>query len=120
MALHKDGVAVGCENCVFAGQSDARSFDVRVPITEQAGAFSGDALIRCEIAPEGHRLTLVSLRQAQAEVPVSPQARAHVQNVLDQVASHRVCGNEHVCPSEVVTTCRRIEGRRKDGCDPDA
>ncbi|MCB1733838.1 MAG: hypothetical protein H6981_09715 [Gammaproteobacteria bacterium] len=119
MGLRKDGLTLGCENCAFAGAADDGAFEVRVPVADQAGAFSGDARIRCEVSLHGHQLTLVSLQQMQAGTPIPTRTSERVQGMLDQVAGYRVCGNEHVCPSEVVDRCRRLEGRRRDGCDPD-
>ena len=106
MPLKKLQMRLDCEHCRFAGCSpdDPNAFFVRVAIEDEQAGQSASALIECRVEPHSHRLQLVELG---GEVDAIDRER--LERALDVVAEQRLCGNNRICPAEIVRIVEDIQ-----------
>ena len=103
MSLKKDGVVVACEQCEYASNDKRDSFDVIVPLSDTETGLHGIARLRCTVSPSTHQVELNEWKGATGEpVQTSAVMNKRVRGALSFIADHRVCGNQHICPSQVV------------------
>lgn len=104
MSVKKQDICVDCGHCRYAqaGQQPG-SFDVVVPVRDIASGVEGLARLQCRVTPERHEVRLVDWR-GMDERPLEPPPglRDRLDEALAWVAEHRVCGNQQICPAEVV------------------
>ena len=61
------------------------------------------ATLHCHVSPEAHRVELIKLLDAQGEpVSLDTSTQQRVMSMLRFVEDRRICGNKHICPTEVV------------------
>ena len=103
MILKKYGVAVDCGRCEYASGNSRDSFEVTVPVSDTATGTAGTAKLLCSVSFERHDVELKEWNDAGTH-PIRPssETQRRLFAALDHVASHRICGNRQICPSEVV------------------
>jgi hypothetical protein len=112
MELRKYGVEIACEQCRLIRGDSAGDFDIVVPVSMGDTGMAGTARLHCAVAGDRHQVELMGLRDAgDRAIQPSPEALEKLSAALDSVARHRVCGNQHICPPDVV---RIVTGRGRD------
>jgi hypothetical protein len=103
MALKKQGINVDCVNCKCASSDDCGSFNVTVPICDSETGIAGTAKLHCTVSAARHQIELVAWRDARSRT-ISPSSKIQprISAALTFVAEHRICGNRHICPAEVI------------------
>ncbi|MGD8620163.1 MAG: hypothetical protein PVH54_13375 [Gammaproteobacteria bacterium] len=100
MELKKQGVILDCEQCKCASCKGG-SFEVTVPVCDTETGIHAAARLHCTVCPAYHEVELVEWHAAGSTGPpgkVLPRIAA----ALGFVADHRICGNRHICPQEVI------------------
>ena len=112
MPLKKLQMRLDCEHCRFAGcnPDDPNAFYVRVAIEDERAHNSASALIECKVEKQCHQLQLVELGSEAGAID-----RDRLERALEVVAEQRLCGNNRICPAEIV---RIVEDIQNDS-DPD-
>lgn len=103
MRLKKYGVIVGCEKCKCIADDSQGSFEVTVPLSDIETDIEGAARLRCSVSPEHHKVELEEWIDPSGR-PLKPSIKMgkRLLSALGFVEDHRVCGNQAICPSEVV------------------
>lgn len=110
MPLTKEKVRLDCENCRYCGEWGSNSFELEVPVEDGITGLKGQARIACEVAAGGHRITLIHFHDlAGNEQPLDTEQRRRLDSLLQLVAEKELCGNERLCPKQVVD---RVQARR--------
>lgn len=99
MSLRKQGLVVQCEHCRHIS-SDGGGFDITVPVRNAEGA--GTARLHCTISPDSHRIEFVCWDEQPSPAEAAERIRAQVSEVLGFIAEQRLCGNDRICPLQVV------------------
>jgi hypothetical protein len=103
MILKKCGVVVDCGRCEYASSISRGSFEVTVPVSDTATGTEGTAKLLCCVSSERHEVELKEWNDPGTHpIRPSPEIKQRLFAALDHVASHRICGNRKICPSEVV------------------
>jgi hypothetical protein len=112
MELRKYGVGLSCEQCRFIRGDSAGDFDIDVPVNMVDAGVAGTARLHCAVSGDGHQIELMRLLDASDRaIEPSPEALETLSAALQSVARHRICGNQHICPSDVV---RIVAGQVRD------
>lgn len=99
MSIKKQGLVVSCENCRHVA-SDGCSFDIAVPVRTEGAA--GTARLHCTISPDRHQIEFVCWDEAPSPAEAADRMRGQVSEVLGFIADQRLCGNDRICPMQVV------------------
>jgi len=103
MKLRKHGVEILCEQCMFVRGDSSGDFEIAVPVSLNGARMAGTAKLHCVISGDRHQIELTELRDATLRaVQPSPEVMEKVSAALESVARHRICGNRHICPPNVV------------------
>ena len=103
MSLTHRDITVDCAHCRYASSDERGSFDVEVPVRDAQNRIEGTARLRCTLSQAAHLIELRALRDDGGRPIDTPeQTRARLDAALDRIARHRVCGNRHICPAEIV------------------
>jgi hypothetical protein len=112
MELRKYGVEIACEQCRLIRGGSAGDFDIVVPVSMGDAGVAGAARLHCEVSGDRHQIELTGLRDgSDRAIEPSPEALEKISAALQSVARHRICGNQHICPSDVV---RIVAGRGRN------
>ncbi len=103
MRLKKYGVVVECERCKCVSDDRQGCFEVTVPLSDIETDIEGVARLRCSVSPEHHKVELEEWIDASGR-PLRPSKKMGIRvlSALSFVEERRVCGNQAICPSEVV------------------
>jgi hypothetical protein len=109
VGFEHNGVTISCEACRCVAGDEQGAFEVMVPVS--AGGFAGTARIRCVVSGGDHQVELLAWADA-ARQAVEPPADVleRLSAVLSFVAEQQICGNHHVCPTEVVRIVKEHSG----------
>ncbi len=99
MSIKKQGLVLHCENCRHVA-SDGCGFDISVPVRD--GEAAGTARLHCTISPECHRVEFVCWDEEPSPPEVARRIREQVSEVIGFIAEQRLCGNDRICPLQVV------------------
>lgn len=103
MELKKQGINVDCVNCICASSDGCGSFDVTVPLSDSETGISGTARLHCTVSSARHQVELAGWYEAGfRSISPSGKMQPRISAALAFVAERRICGNRHVCPSEVI------------------
>ncbi|MCU7830280.1 MAG: hypothetical protein KZQ85_14545 [Candidatus Thiodiazotropha sp. (ex Myrtea sp. 'scaly one' KF741663)] len=103
MSLKKDGCIVKCEHCQCVSNDGSGGFDVKVPICSDKDGISGTARLHCVVSPEHHQVELMDWEDDEHHPVLPPNSvRQRLSSALNFVADHRVCGNQKICPLEII------------------
>ena len=103
MSVKKCGVELFCESCKYLRDSQDGGFEIDVPLSMGDGELSGMAKLHCVVSSERHRVELIELLDAESRtVHPSSEDLAQVSAALDFVGQHCICGNQRICPPEIV------------------
>ncbi|OGT89842.1 MAG: hypothetical protein A2286_13685 [Gammaproteobacteria bacterium RIFOXYA12_FULL_61_12] len=103
MSLIKEKVRLDCESCRYCGDCDTDSFQLEVPIEDELTGLKGIAWIVCEVSGPKHRISLVHFRDLSGQDLILDEGqRQRLENILSLVAEKKICGNENLCPRDVV------------------
>lgn len=112
MSLKKDGCIVKCEHCKCVSSDGCGSFDVKVPISADKEGISGTARLHCVASPEHHRVELTDWEDAEHHSAIPPEkVRQRLSSALSFVAEHRICGNQQICPLEIIQIVEKQNDR---------
>lgn len=99
MSIQKQGLVLHCENCRHVA-SDGCGFDISVPVRN--GDAAGTARLHCTISPECHRVEFVCWDEEPSPADAAERIREQVSEVIGFIADQRLCGNDRICPLQVV------------------
>ena len=103
MELKKQGILFDCVNCKYASSDGCGGFDVTVPLSDSETGISGTAKLHCTISPACHQVELVDWHDVGFHtIRPSRNIQPRISTALAFVAEHRICGNRHICPSEII------------------
>lgn len=103
MSVKKCGVELFCESCEYLRDSQDGGFEIDVPVSMGDGGLSGMARLHCVVSSERHCVELIELLDAESRtVHPSSEDLEQVSAALDFVGQHRICGNQRICPPDVV------------------
>lgn len=103
MKLKKYGVVVGCEDCECVSDDKTGGFEVTVPVRDIETDFEGIARLGCSVSPKNHKVELKEWIDPSGRLSrPTKKAGKRLLSALGFVEEHRVCGNQAICPSEVV------------------
>jgi len=103
MSIKRDDVGIDCSQCEFASSEGGGSFDVTVPVRDASTGLAGLAELHCKVTPELHAVEMTKWRDEQSQIIEPPDELRHrLTKALGFVAERRLCGNQHLCPTEVV------------------
>ena len=110
MSINRANVRIECSQCEFASSAGAGSFDVIVPVNDAATGIAGLAELHCTVGADLHTVELTEWRNDQGQIiEPSEDLRHRLTDTLGFVAERRVCGNRHLCPTEVVRVVKEVE-----------
>lgn len=103
MRLKQYGVVVGCERCKCVSDDRQGSFEVTVPLSDIETDIEGVARLRCSVSSEHHKVELEEWIDPSGQ-PLRPSKTMgeRLLSALGFVEEHRVCGNQAICPPDVV------------------
>lgn len=96
---------IQCTQCRLITTPDEQygSFLVQAPVTLPSQDHDLCLILRCTIKADGHRIELERVMDSTgAPAQLTEAAQAEIRALLHQVAQHRVCGSQKICPAEVV------------------
>jgi hypothetical protein len=103
MELRKYGVEIACERCRLIRGDSAGDFEIVVQVSMIDTGTAGTARLHCAVSGDRHQVELMALLDAGGRTfQPSPAAMEKLSAALESVARHRICGNQHICPSDVV------------------
>ncbi|MES9961366.1 MAG: hypothetical protein ABW082_13900 [Sedimenticola sp.] len=103
MSIKKNGIVVKCENCCCLLNEGNGGFDVDVPISDSQTGVTGEAVIHCIISNGHHTVELMNWKDSEHHIIEPPRnIQKRLTETLEFVAENRICGNQNLCPSEVV------------------
>jgi len=105
MPLSKLQITIACENCSFQGTSsnDPHAFFVRVGIKDEKNSRGSTAMIECRVDEHSHDVRLVDLDE---DTGID---RERLEEALKIVSEKRLCGNNRICPAEIVRIVEQIQ-----------
>jgi len=108
MSLKKNEFVIACEHCAYGTDDGADGFVVTVPLRDERSGLKGIARLKCAVSPRRHKVHLQQWLDDELQ-PIRPPAdvEKRLLRVLWHVGEKRVCGNRHLCPSEVVRAVER-------------
>jgi hypothetical protein len=81
----------------------AGDFEIVVQVSMIDTGTAGTARLHCAVSGDRHQVELMALLDAGGRTfQPSPAAMEKLSAALESVARHRICGNQHICPSDVV------------------
>ncbi len=93
-----------CADCVFIGEEPAEGvFEVEVPVRSADGERHYLATLRYTV--DGVSLGALTTHEG-APVEAGPRLTDGLNRSIEQVTASNLCGNEQVCPREVVERIR--------------
>lgn len=103
MSLKKNDIEVDCKHCKFSSSNDAGDFEVTVPIRDLESGISGQASLVCKVSSNSHYLKLGRWTdEFDQAIQASENIQQRLYDALDYVAEKKVCGNQGICPSDVM------------------
>jgi hypothetical protein len=109
MELKKQGIRVDCMNCKCASSDGCGGFIVTVPLSDSETGITGTAKLHCTISPACHQVEFVDWHDAGFHtIRPSRKIQSRISAALTFVAEHRICGNRHICPSELVRVVEEL------------
>lgn len=112
MSLTNHSINIDCKHCKCDAVNADNSIDVEVPISELNKDRAGTAILHCVISAQSHQVELKRWTDEDGhDVIPTEDIQERLLKTLNLVASKRVCGNSHICPSEVV---RFVETHGRD------
>ena len=103
MSLKKNDVMVDCNHCRFVSSSDAQDFVITVPLQDLKTGGSKTAILHCVVSAQNHEIEFQAWKDETGSASSMPgDLQTRLSAALDFVAEKRICGNEKICPSEVV------------------
>ena len=111
MSIKRDNVGINCRQCEFTSSNGGGSFYVTVPVDDAASGIAGLAELHCTVTSELHTVELTKWHDEQGQIIKPPaELRHRLLKALDFVAERRICGNQHLCPTEVVRVVEEATG----------
>ena len=93
--------------------SNGGEFDIAVPLSEPGSSTAGWATLHCSVSPGQPRVALGSWQGPSGQPVTSGEVtQRRIDAALEFVATHRICGSRHLCPSEVVDIVDRVNRQR--------
>ena len=86
----------------------AGEFDISVPVKNVQTSEVGEAKLSCKVTTQQHRVEFKSWCNQSGQITPSPSQQQRLLNILDQVAKQRICGNQHICPHEIVDIVAKV------------
>ncbi len=103
MSLKKNDIEVDCKHCQFSSSNDDGDFKVLVPIRDLESGITGQASLVCQVSSNTHHLKLDRWTDASNQpIKASENVQQRLLEALDYVAVKKVCGNQAICPTDVV------------------
>ena len=103
MGLTKHGVNVECGHCKCDSINGDGSFDVKVPVYDSNKGIAGSAILRCVISSKHHQIELKKWADNDNHsISSLEDIQESLSETLNFVADKKICGNSHICPSQVV------------------
>ena len=107
MFINKEGYSLGCEKCRCHEETDGNNIEIKVPVTDLETGRKGMAFIDCELIGKKHELTLTRIEGPDGfEMQLSDEARMRLNRLLEILAKDRLCGNDRICPEQIVQFVR--------------
>ena len=101
--MKKHGIAIDCANCQFIASQSKGSFDVIVPVADEASELAGQATLHCRVSSQTHIVELAKLHCPMAPmIEKGSELDRRLTDALEFVAEKRLCGSRSLCPTEVV------------------
>ena len=103
MSLTKSGVSIECEQCHCLSSDDKGGFDIIVPVQDSKTGLSGISKLHCQVSSQEHKVEIIELRDTNSQLIVpSEDVKNRLNKALEFIAEHQVCGNQKICPADVV------------------
>ena len=105
--MRVDDVDLSCQGCMMREQPQIAdgSFLVRVPVVVDERSLW--ATLRCRVTEAGHEIELEMLTDdGGAALSPSDEESAKVLRAVERLADLRLCGNERLCPEQVIRMVR--------------
>ncbi|MDJ0832857.1 MAG: hypothetical protein QNJ69_04990 [Gammaproteobacteria bacterium] len=110
MSIKRSGISIDCAHCQFIDDGDNGDFDVQVPLADDDTGLAGIATLQCKITPQNHQVAMIDWHDADARSIDPPAAlQDRLDGVLAYIERRRVCGNEKICPPDVIRIVEQIE-----------
>jgi len=104
--VKKQQINIDCERCRFAGCSgeDPHVFYVRVDIEDEQSHQGTSALLECKVEPNAHYIRPLEIGGEAGAIDPD-----RLEQALETVAARRLCGNNRICPAEIVDIVKDIQ-----------
>ncbi|MES9937279.1 MAG: hypothetical protein ABW153_12605 [Sedimenticola sp.] len=103
MGLKRNGIIVKCENCCCILNDGIGAFDVAVPIRDEQTDTAGEAVLHCAMSHDQHVVVLKDWKNSEDHSSSPPRnIQTRLSEALEFVSENRICGNQKLCPAEVV------------------
>ncbi|MET0106204.1 MAG: hypothetical protein ABW072_13835 [Sedimenticola sp.] len=103
MGLKRNGIIIKCENCCCILNDGKGAFDVEVPISDKQTDTTGEAVLHCVVSHDQHVVELKDWKDSEDHSSVPPRnIQMRLSEALEFVSGNRICGNQKLCPVEVV------------------
>jgi hypothetical protein len=104
--MKKNNIIVDCERCKCTSSEAPAGFEVKVPICDVETGVCKNAILRCVVTAEKHE---VGFQDWEGEAAVlSDDLAKRIEETLDFISDQRICGNENICPTEVIKIVKRL------------
>ncbi|MCP4235236.1 MAG: hypothetical protein GY770_16915 [Aestuariibacter sp.] len=102
MSKTNANIRIDCKSCQYLSDANDSGFEISVPVNDDVTGFSGSAILHCVVNNDNHIIRLRELIADSSSIPPSATLLRRLNATLNVLAEKRLCGNHHICPSEVL------------------
>ena len=106
--MKSEGIEVKCPDCELIQTTTSGKFEISVPIADLSTGSSAAARLKCSVNKDVHEIELARWRDEDPYCNANPELKKRLQRVLVKLANQRVCGNQNICPVDIVELVERI------------
>lgn len=106
--MEKFGIIVYCKQCRYLAQGETGEFDISVPVKDMQTSEVGEANLCCKVTAQQHQVKFNSWSNQSGQITPSQNQQQRLLNTLDYVAKQCICGNQHICPHEIVDIVAKV------------
>ncbi len=109
MTIKKYDIEVDCRHCICSASDTNNSFEVTVPVCDVKTGNCKNAILFCAISLNQHKVEFKGWQDpADNSERLPEELNARLNDLLAFIEDHKTCGNENICPADVVQIVKRL------------